>query len=244
MNRKTTVNADDFGASSSITDSIIEFLKMNYCDTTTVMINMDDYKKTFLIAQKAGVVDRVGLHLNITKGNPITQKIKESKAFCVDGKFGIYKTKKINRFVLNKHDRIVLEQELRAQIERYIHIGYKGMTIDSHQGVHMDWPVYPIVIQLAEEYGFKKIRRSPNLTDSLSRKIIRLPYDIALKHSRIKTSKYMGSIYDYKRKIKDLDENCTVEIMTHPQIKNDVVYVDVNTNYLLNEYKSVLENRI
>ena len=223
--------------------SIVEFIKKRYCDTTTVMINMDEYEETYNLALDEGILDLVGLHLNITKGFPITHAMKECSVFCNNGQFGVYKSHKTKRFLMNRNEKVILEKELRAQIERYINVGYKGMFIDSHQGIHMDWSVYPIVLKLAKEYGFKKIRRSPNLSNNVLKKLIRLPYDVALKNSSLYTTKFMGSIFDYKQRIKKIKNDNTVEIMVHPQIKNEVPYIDVNTKYLLSDYKAALENR-
>lgn len=63
---KISVNVDDFGISEAVSRTIVNFIRQDYCDTTTVMVNMPKFKETFYLAEENGIADRVGLHLNLT----------------------------------------------------------------------------------------------------------------------------------------------------------------------------------
>lgn len=62
-------------------------------------------------------------------------------------------------FVRDMKDRVAIERELRAQIERVLASGLRVTHLNGHQHVHM-WPsVYLIVSTLADEYGIGYVRR-------------------------------------------------------------------------------------
>lgn len=230
------INADDFGYSHNINNTILEYIKLGYCNSTTVMINCNDYIETYNLAKDAGITQQVGLHLNLTIGEPISNEIKACSSFCKNGQFNGYKSKTYKRFSINKKEKNAVEKEIRAQIERYLKIGYTGLSMDSHQGIHFDLSIYPIVIKLFKEYGFKRIRRSPNINVDIKRSLIRLPYNYAIKRSGIETTDYLGNFYALKTADFKLSNNKTIEIMCHPQKMNGLDYIDGVSELLLKDY--------
>lgn len=236
-----SVNADDFGISKEVSQTIIDFVHKGYCDTTTVMVNMNDFKGSRDMAVNAGIGERTGLHLCLTEGVPITKGIAENPIFAQNGVFGCYKTHRNCRFFLNDKVKTVVCDELRAQIERYLELGYTGMTMDSHQGVHMDWSIYPIVMKLFEEYGFKRLRRSPNLKNDFKRKLLRIPFDRAVNTHGIPHFDCLGNFRDFKDHLIKLENSDqTVEIMCHPKEINGTVYIDWCNRLTLQDYKDEL----
>jgi predicted glycoside hydrolase/deacetylase ChbG (UPF0249 family) len=62
-------------------------------------------------------------------------------------------------FVREQKNRVAIERELRAQIERVLAAGLHVTHLNGHQHVHM-WPhVFGIVSNLADEYGIGYVRR-------------------------------------------------------------------------------------
>ena len=234
---KVSVNADDFGISEEVSRTIADFIRKGYCNTTTVMVNMREYEKCHDIAVDEGITDRVGLHICLTEGMPITKSISDSPVFVQNGLFGCYKKHRFQRFVLGGKTKRAVRDEIRAQIERYLRLGYTGMTMDSHQGIHMDWSIYPIVTDLFEEYGFKYLRRSPNLKNDFTRRIIRLPFDAALSSRNIPHFDCMGNFRDFRDNLDRLEKSGkTVEIMCHPKGCGGTVYIDWCSGLLLDGY--------
>lgn len=97
-----TINADDFGIDRGTSEFIKTCIKKGYVNTTTVLINMEDYKETYELIKRADLIERVGLHLNLTEGRPISDGISRCFSFCKDGKFGQYKKHKYKRFFCRK----------------------------------------------------------------------------------------------------------------------------------------------
>ena len=239
---KISVNADDYGISVAVSKIISEFIHCGYCNTTTVMVNMADYEIIRNIAVKEEITDKVGIHLCLTEGVPITSEIAGCPVFVHGGSFGSYKKNRINRFVLDKKEKSAVRDELRAQIERYLSLGYSGMTMDSHQGIHMDWSIYPIVIELFKEYGFKRLRRSPNLKKDVKRKVLRMPFDAAINAHRIQHTDCLGNFRDFRENLEKLrSSEKFVEIMCHPKEIGGTVYIDWCSGLKLDDYHAELE---
>ena len=68
-----------------------------------------------------------------------------------------------------------------------------------------------------------------------------MKYDRNIKINDIYSPDYLGNIRDYRQNNHKISNGTLVEIMTHPSIKDDVEYIDVFSNFQLDDYKSDLE---
>ena len=158
------------------------------------------------------------------------------------GVFGEYKKNKKRRFWLDRVQRTIVVDEFREQIERYLSLGYTGMTMDSHQGIHMDYSICPIVVDLFKEYGFKRLRRSPNLKNDKKRKLLRVPFDISLSMYNIMHFDYLGNFKDFRKNLAKLEgSGKTIEIMCHPKEIDGTIYIDWCSDLKLNDYLREIE---
>lgn len=129
------------------------------------MVNMPYADKAVSLAREKGFADRVGLHLNLSQGNPLTDAIKEFPYFCNDdGSFN----KKFHhrfgsRFFLSFAERVAVGAEIKAQLDRFCAYGGLLPKLDSHHHVHTDWSIYQILEQMALEHGFTLMRISATL---------------------------------------------------------------------------------
>lgn len=244
--KKVIINADDYGISIETSKDIVQMMNDSVCDTTTAMVNMDHYQDCYTIAEENGLTDRVGLHLNLSEGKPITDNIAQSSIFCNSaGEFdGRYKKNIKKRMNLSNGEKELVENEFRAQFERYLNLGYTSMHVDSHQGIHMDPSLYNIVITLAKVYGFKRIRRSPNLKPlnrrTLTRKVLHVPFDMKLNLSELYHFDYLGNAKDFLVSMDSIPDGKTIEIMCHPKEIEGQMYIDHCSNFLLSDYKQML----
>ena len=74
-------NADDFGKSTEINNAILTCFKDGLIDRTTIMVNMPGADEAAELAREEGFFDKVGLHLNLTEGEPLTDEIKQNPLF-------------------------------------------------------------------------------------------------------------------------------------------------------------------
>ena len=121
---KIIVNADDFGLNKSCSCAIKEAFSKGLISSTTACANGEYISEAYQLARENHFEDKVGIHINLTEGVPLTDKIKEDPFFCENGKFH----NRINRFQRLSGEQIYEVQcEVRAQIE---YLKTYGLTID------------------------------------------------------------------------------------------------------------------
>ena len=160
------INADDFGVSDSVNHAINYCFNNNIIQRTTLLVNMDGTDSAVDLSQKNGYADKVGLHLNLIEGTPLTEPIKKT-AFCTNGVFnGQAMRQPRNRFFLDSRTQNAVEIEMRAQIEKYIGYGFTLLHIDSHQHTHTNPSIFKLLLPLINEYGFLSLRLSRNIPEN------------------------------------------------------------------------------
>ena len=242
------VNADDFGKSVEVNKAILECFNKGYINRTTIMVNMPYAEDAAMIAKEYGLMDKVGLHINLTEGSPLTDGIKHNSDFCdVTGKFtaAFYRSKK-KRLHMDAESVSDIQDEIKAQIDKYHELGFSLNHIDSHHHVHTNFPVYKALKALSEEYSFSSVRLSRNLYKggSLLNRIYKKIYNNKIKRICDYTTDYFGSfkdVVDYFATQSDAEvvdsatakvgEFCMehdLEIMVHPMYSQDGVLVDTD----------------
>lgn len=154
------VNADDFGMNENVTRAILASFKRGFVNQTTLMVNMPWAEKAVELAKEEGVFDRIGLHLNLTLGRPLTAAMARHPLFCDErGEFD-------KRFARNGHllrgysgeVASLIREEVEAQIVRYRDFGLPLLHLDSHHHVHHRLPLARIVLPIMARHGFKTTR--------------------------------------------------------------------------------------
>ena len=215
---KAIINADDFCMREGVTNAIADAFDRRLITQTTAMVNMPYFSESIQIASNRGFFDRIGLHLNLTFGMPLTGKVRKCRRICnSDGSFsGEFHRSFMSRLYLSQEEKMALAEEIEAQMSRFVSAGLSLMHLDSHHHVHTDWSVLGVVLPLAQKFGFKTIRLSRNAGSGLTT-IKQL--NKAIINARIKqmfaSSAYFTDVVGCKMisKIKSSD---VVEIMAHP----------------------------
>lgn len=237
--KKIIVNADDFGLSKDVNEGIIYSFVHGLIDRTTLLVNMDFSGEAVILAKKYGLDRKVGLHLNIVEGRPLTEDIQSTILCDKKGDFNetTFKTLK-NRLWLDKKTRNALQKEIRAQIEKYISYNLPLMHFDSHEHSHTSISVWRVLEPLLEEYNFKSVRLSRNIPES-SIKGANKVYKFLL-NKRIKNYNYrhgtisdkFGSQDDVSNFIKENIPYLQIEMMVHPIMCNGILKDVFNTQSL------------
>ncbi len=234
------INADDFGLSEPVTDAIDFCMKNRLINRTTIMVNMPFFENAKSLAYLGGYADKVGLHLNLTEGIPLTDDIKRT-AFCTNGVFnGRFFKNPINRLVLTHRTKKAVRMEIEAQISKYVHSGFRLLHIDSHQHIHNNLSILKLLIPIVKEYGFKTMRISRNIpTLSFLRRIYKKIVNGRIVNADLAGGvDVFGSMSDYVVffERESLEDKC--ELMVHPiyvgnEIKDSVSSWSI-TNWLKN----------
>lgn len=241
------VNADDFGKSKDVNKAIVECFNKGYIDRTTVMVNMPLAEETFEISSQNGFSDKVGIHLNLTEGRPLSEGIKNNPLFCDESGYftaRFYGSTKL-RLHMDKKTVDDIYTEFKAQFEKYIEMGFTLNHVDSHHHVHTNYPMLKALKKLSKEYDFSSIRLSRNLYlgGGLLQKVYKDFYNHSVKKICKLTTDYFGSYEDaisYSRELNKADDKAfrrllsgrTLEIMVHPMYSAEGTLVDTEVPFL------------
>ena len=248
---RVIINADDFALRESVSLAICECFRRRLITQTTVMVNMPFFQQAVELAKRQGIFDRIGLHLNLTFGFPLTDDIKRSRLFCdPEGRFSArFHLSRFYRLWLPQFERMAVAKEIKAQMSRYVETGFPLMHLDSHHHSHTDIAITKIVIPLAEHFGFKTVRLSRNLAiGSFLKRLYKKVVNRRFRRSALKTGDYFaGGVSDTGRvQLTEMPDATCMEVMSHPRyemINGEYVVADDN----LYDFKtpiSVLEDQV
>jgi predicted glycoside hydrolase/deacetylase ChbG (UPF0249 family) len=250
---KLIINADDYGISASVNVAIANCFQKKLIQRTTIMVNMEETINAVKMAYKGGFVDKVGLHLNLIEGQPLTKKILSTKLCNDDGYFdkNYFKVLK-NRLYCDKETGYAISEEIDAQIRKYLSFGFKLKHMDSHEHVHNNFSIFFLLLPYLKKYDFHSIRLLRNIPKghiSLHKKIYKFILNtMVLKynksHGDLGNIKFFGSQSDVEKAIR-LREiyNSNVELMIHPVMKEDCIS-DVSNEIGIREWLTLMSNEV
>ena len=229
---KAVVNADDFGISESVNNAIIQCFQKRIISNTTLMVNMDAADDAVELAEKYGFYDRVGIHLNLTAGYPLTDGIRRSPLFCdADGRFNAkFHLSTKSRLRLSSEDSRYVYAEVEAQLRRYLEYGLPEKHLDSHHHVHTDMSVWKMLKPLLKKYNFRTVRIGRNMYDkaSIFNVLYKKNLNAQINRAGYACSDYFGSFEDFKNYSSTIGKNDKIEIMLHPMYSEDGKLMDTD----------------
>lgn len=237
---KHIINADDFGMSKSRNEAITQCFLKGLINQTTIMVNMACFEEAVELSKQYSFFNKVGLHLNLMEGKPLTEEIKLFNEICSEGHFnGNLQTYLRKKNFIPKAMKKAIHKEIEAQILKYTEAGFTLKHIDSHFHIHNEFFIYKITKPLCIKYHIKSMRILRNLMNKdhfvafikcLYKRIIN--HDIKKSFSH---TDYFGSYEDYKLYYQK--DKQSVEIMLHPDIINGELVDVINDDFVpLNKY--------
>lgn len=216
------INADDFGRTDTVNTAIVEGFKNGCLNRTTIMVNMPYFEEAVYLADMYNFKNKVGLHINLTSGSPLTEEIKKCNSFCTEeGIFNgkIFKNKRLQFFLFPK-ERKAIKKEIDAQIEKYLKNGFQQKHADSHGHIHTFPSLVNLVIGELNKYRFNSLRISLNINVTCIKKIYKAFLNRKINVFNQKCNKQ----YDYFGAFKEIHAaplkkgSYRIEIMLHPNI--------------------------
>ena len=217
------VNADDFGLNEHCSKAIAEAFARGFISSTTAMANGEYIEEAIGLATRGGFLDSIGVHLVLTEGEPLTERIKKDPFFCRDERFH----GEINRYTpLSKAQKDEIKEELSAQIEKLQKIGFSLDHADSHHHIHTGIFLFSPIKKVLLAHGIKKVRLHRNFGDiSFLKRVVKRFYNGSLRRSGFITTEKMGSFEDLA-KYPETAEKFVCEIMVHPDFNEKGEIVD------------------
>ena len=191
MNR-VIINGDDFGMSESCSRAIAQAMREGLITDTTTAANGAWFFPAVALARAEGFADRIGIHFNITEGEPLTDAIRRCPEFFADG--ALHKRRDPSR-VLSDAEQEAVYRELTAQVERLKAAGVVITHADSHHYVHNDAPIAPIVLRVCREQGIGRVRLCRNLGKLTAAAVDAAEaYNCWLRGQGFVTARYFGKL--------------------------------------------------
>jgi len=222
------INADDFGYNTEVNRAILATFSKGLCSSTTIMANMSGFEEACQLCHKNDLTDRVGLHLVLSEGVPLSDDIKKCQNICDDdGQF--HSTRSRHYFKLTAFEKIAFAKEISAQIDRCRKFGISLTHIDSHCHIHAEWSVTNILLKIVKDKGIRYIRLSRHLDpDSIwIKNLYRRYLNFRFVSKGVAATKYFGTVEDFVRLRKNSKHSInSFEIMIHPVFNKEKVLID------------------
>jgi predicted glycoside hydrolase/deacetylase ChbG (UPF0249 family) len=139
-------NADDFALTDGVCRGIIEAIDGGIVATTSAMICVTGAERR-VRAHAARLRGRVGAHLQLTGGSPVSDSHDVASLVGADGRFPR------RREGIGSIDAGELLDEWTRQFETLRSWGVEPMHIDTHHHVHTQPQVLPVYRELARRMG-------------------------------------------------------------------------------------------
>lgn len=231
------INADDFGISKAVNHAIMAAMDASICTDTTFLANFDDSENAAQLAISMKRTDRIGIHLNLTEGLPLSSKIRNESRFC--NQEGYFHNKKLKRIVqLSKSEKVAVQDELTSQIRLSRKLGLALSHADSHNHIHEEPGLGLLIMDILKKENIPYLRLTNNIgKTSFVNKLYRNTYNLVLSFKGLTVTEYFGSVSNLNSYTKKIDENTIVELMIHPGkiVDNQIldVYSKENLSLLL-----------
>jgi len=148
--KKLIVNADDFGRTRGISRGTMHAHLHGVVTSTTALMNMPDTAQALSEVRDICPSLGVGVHLNITQGEPLLPQSQVASLVDNSGTFHKFhkKPELVNAINLSE-----LRAEWQAQIEKFLAFGPQPDHFDSHQHIsYFREEVMRIMLELARDY--------------------------------------------------------------------------------------------
>lgn len=220
------INADDFGYSESVNHAIATSFSQGLISSTTIMANAPAFEHACELAKREGFADKIGIHLNLTEGIPLTDAIKKSRIFCDEhGRFGF---KRFRHYWLPSGEIALLRQEISQQIQRCRAHGITLTHADSHHHVHTELCISLAVAKELRRFGIPYLRLTDNVRPaSLFRRTYKANLNFLIALHGLKGTNYFCDLNDIAAMEKQCGANdVVVELMVHPAFSKDGALID------------------
>lgn len=214
------INADDLGLNEHNTKAIAEAFTKGMITDTTMLANGAYFDEAVILAKEQGFFDRIGVHLNLTEGAPLTEEIKACPRFVTDGSFNkrYDRTKK-----LTAQEKTAIYRELTAQADKIRKAGIVITHADSHHHIHTGVYIAPIAVRVCREHSINKIRLHRDLGQiSFIKRFIKKRYNRWLKKQGMITTDHFAYVADLG--VSGIPDN--TEIMVHPDYDKNGALID------------------
>lgn len=230
------INADDFGKSAGVNRAIVASFQAGWCSSTTIMANGAAFAEACQLAHEHRLCGRIGVHLVLTEGSPLTDAIRRFPRFCDrEGRFCLSRRKPL--FRLETAERQAVAAELAAQIDRCRSQGLPLTHADSHHHCHTEWAIFALLRVIAADRRIRFCRLTRNCGGGidLPRRLYKAILNRRIRRAGLAGTDYFGSVRDVLELLRNNRAGYSAELMVHPDFDNEGHVRDSGDNDRLDE---------
>lgn len=218
--KRVTVNGDDFGMNERCSRAIATAMREGLITDTTAMANGAFFDGAIELSRESGFADRIGVHFNLTEGEPLTGRIREMPRLVSCGGFHRSNDRIAS---LTEEEQEAVYLELTAQVLRLRAAGIAITHADSHHYIHNLPAFAPIAVRVCREQGITRIRLAPVPVNATARQI----EEIAAYHAWLHGQGMMTAAHFMR--MRDFDAAAApdgTELLVHPDFDRDNILID------------------
>jgi predicted glycoside hydrolase/deacetylase ChbG (UPF0249 family) len=245
FNGELIINADDFGKSSQTNRAIIKSFNQGLVSSATIMANGAAFAEACERARENGLTKRIGVHVNLFSGQPLTERIKRCPRLCnADGEFD-FKLKIANRnwLPMSPLEKRAVYQEITEQINLCRKNGLPVFHGDSHHHQHNEFSIVPVMVHALRSNQVAYIRPLRNMGDGICapKKCYKKIVNYWLRVSGMMGVDLFGEIDDFAAHQRCLlkGRHYRIELMCHPKFDNKSQIVDLDGQPLQGKIKHI-----
>ncbi|GAB4575471.1 MAG: hypothetical protein Kow0077_27130 [Anaerolineae bacterium] len=151
------ITCDDCGLSEGINEAAAALYETGIATDASIMTNQTATQHAMaLFAHYPGF--RLGIHLNLTDGYPLSRLPRSSDLTTADGRFRSRTHLFSHALLAGRTYRQQIRQELQAQINAFLETGTTPHHLTTHMHFHIVPGLRQIVMELAERYHIPWVR--------------------------------------------------------------------------------------
>ena len=155
--KRLLVNADDLGLSVGINRGIVRAFREGLVRSASLIVNAPGFDDAVRVIRDNPDLS-VGIHLTLVGGDaPVSEPERVGTLVDRKGRFFPSYRQFAARYLALKRGKIRVE--LAAQVERALAAGITPTHLDSHQHLHLLPKVADVVLDLADHYEIRYVRR-------------------------------------------------------------------------------------
>jgi hopanoid biosynthesis associated protein HpnK len=155
--KRIIITGDDFGLALPVNEAIVEAHRTGVLTTASLMTGEPCFRDAVERAKQHPSL-RVGLHLTLVEGRPVSDPQEIPDLVEAGGLFSIHLARAGFNFFFRPGIRRQLETEIRAQFEAFRQTGLSLDHVNAHNHMHFHPTVLRLILKVGKEYGLKAIR--------------------------------------------------------------------------------------
>jgi hopanoid biosynthesis associated protein HpnK len=181
--RRLIVNADDFGLSSSVNETVVRAHRDGILTTASLMVNENGFDEAVKLAKENPTLG-VGLHLTLLQGHSALPPEKIHGLVNSRGEFSNCPVGVGLNYFFKRNLREPLRAEIHAQFEKFHSTGLPLDHVNGHLHLHLHPTIFKILMEDSEKLGIRHLRLTRDCL-SRSRKMSRGHLFYKISHAAI-----------------------------------------------------------